>query len=154
MSIRSSSTGLCLLLMLAGCVSQTQRPQRSDFFTGQHEFAAAREAETQRFKGIGYDAMLAHVTESLLDLDCSLQETNKKLGVISAGSGLRRFRPASFTTEPAFWADCAGHSVTVVVAAPSAGELEVRASFIPADPRVDLAFQLLLEKSIAQALLE
>jgi hypothetical protein len=154
MSIRTSSTGLCLSLMLAGCAFHPQPQQRPDFFAEQNEFAAAREAETQRFKGIGYDAMLAHVAESLLDLDCSLQETNKQLGVISAGSGLWLFRPASFTTESAFWADCAGHWVTVVVAAPSAGELEVRASFIPADPRVDLAFQLLLEKSIAQASME
>ena len=152
MNIRAPGPGLCLLVTLAGCVSQPQ--QQSDFFARQDEFAAAREAETQRFSGITYDTMLEHVTESLLDLDCSLQETNKKLGVISAGSGGRQFRHRSFTTESAFWADCAGHWVTVVVAAPSAGELEVRASFIPANPRVDLAFQLLLEKSIARASME
>jgi hypothetical protein len=152
MNIRTLSPGLCLLLTLAGCMSQPQR--QVDFFAGQDKFAAAREREMQRFSGVGYDAMLAHVTESLLDLDCSLQETNKKLGVISAGSGGMRFRPASFTTGSSFWADCAGHWVTVVVSEPSAGELEVRASFIPADPRVDLAFQLLLKKSIARAGLE
>ena len=136
-----------LLLTIVGCTSQ---PTTHDFFAEQDQFAANRVLQTASFEQVDYDVLLGHVVESLLDLDCALQETSKQFGLISA-KGARRFYPGSFTKNPQFWAGCAGHNVTVTVTESTAGQFDVRATFLPSDPRANKAFQLLLERSIAQA---
>jgi hypothetical protein len=136
-----------LLSSIVGCSSQ---PATHDFFAERDQFAANRVLQTSSFEELDYDALLGHVVESLLDLDCSLQETSKQFGLISA-KGSRRFYQGSFTKMPQFWAGCAGHKVTVTVTESSAGQFDVRASFLPPDPRANKAFQRLLERSIAQA---
>ncbi len=148
MNIRTFSPGLCLLMLLTGCISPPR--YQNDFFAGQDEFAATRERELLRFSGVDRVAMLAHVTDSLLDLDCSIRETNKELGIISGGGG-RRLVSGSWGTVHSRAVDCAGHQVTVLVSQRSADSLEVRASFTPTDQRANEAFQLLLKNSIAQA---
>ncbi len=146
MTIRTAV--LSLLLLLVGCASQsTPVPE---FFAGQKDFPATREQERHTFSSIDYDTLFAHVTESLLDLDCTLQETNKELGVISARGGVRTY-PNGLNREPLTWRGCAGHRVTVTVVERAADEVEVRASFSPPDPRADQTFKLLLNKSIALA---
>jgi hypothetical protein len=139
---------LSLSLSIAGC--STQQPQGPDFFAAQDQFAARRVVQTTRFDGVEYDEMMGHVVESLLDLDCTLQETNTRFGVISA-RGTRRFYPGGLITMPRMWAGCAGHNVTVTVTGAAAGPLRVRATFFPPNPEADKAFQLLIERSVAQA---
>ncbi len=135
------------LLLTAGCSSQQRGP---DFFAAQDQFAANRVIQTTSFEGIEYDDMLEHVVESLLDLDCTLQETSKQFGVISArGSGY--WFPVGPMARRRYLAGCVGHTVTVTVTEASAGQLQVRATFFPPDPQADKTFQLLMERSIAQA---
>ena len=135
------------LLVTAGCSSQQPGP---DFFAAQDQFAANRVIQTTSFEGIEYDDMLEHVVESLLDLDCTLQETSKQFGVISA-RGRGHWYSRSLTGRVQFWAGCLGHKVTVTVTEPTAGQLQVRATFFPSNPQADKTFQLLMERSIAQA---
>jgi hypothetical protein len=136
-----------LLLSIVGCSSQ---PPAHDFFAEQDQFAANRVLQTASFEEVEYDALLGHVVESLLDLDCTLQETSKQLGLISA-KGTRRFYQGTLTKMPQFWAGCAGHNVTVTVTESTAGQFDVRATFLPPEARANKAFQRLLEQSIAQA---
>ncbi len=145
---------LSLVLSLPGCLSQ---PVRHDFFATQDQFAANRESQTSRYDGVEYDAMLGHVVESLLDLDCVLQETNKLFGVISAQGKRVRSRERNRMVFPGIWHSkgsrdywsCAGHNVTVKVTQMAEGKLAVRATFLPPNPKADKAFQLLIERSIA-----
>jgi hypothetical protein len=148
MKLRLSLSFLLSLLFLSiiGCSSQ---PPTHDFFAQQDQFAANRALQTASFKAVDYEDLLGHVVESLLDLDCTLQETSKQFGLISA-KGALRFYQGSLTKLPQFWAGCAGHNVTVTVTESSAGQFDVRATFLPPDPRANKAFQLLVERSIAQ----
>ena len=139
--------GLSMLLLATGCTSQQKT---TDFFATQDQFAANRELQTLVFDSMGYDTMLGHVVESLLDLDCTIQETSKPFGVISA-KGSWRWYTGNLWMMPQFWVGCAGHKVTVTVSKLKAGRLEVRATFLPPDPKANKAFQLLIERSIAQA---
>jgi hypothetical protein len=142
---------LSVLLSVAGCSSQ--QPRGPDFFAAQDQFAAMRAVQTTRFDGIEYDEMMGHVVESLLDLDCTLQETNKRFGVISA-RGAGRWYPGNMTMMTLMRrtrAGCAGHNVTVTVTEAAAGQLQVRATFFPPNPEADRVFQLLIERSVAQA---
>lgn len=134
-----------MLLSIVGCSSQ---PPAHDFFADQDQFAANRVLQTVSFEELDYDALLGHVVESLLDLDCTLQETSKQFGLVSA-KGSRRFYQGTLTKMPQFWAGCAGHQVTVTVTESTAGQFDVRATFLPPDPRANRSFQLLLEQSIA-----
>lgn len=147
-----------LLLSIVGCSSQ---PPVHDFFAEQDQFAANRVLQSASFEDLDYDALLEHVVDSLLDLDCTLQETSKQLGLISA-KGDRRFYQGTLTKiprfwqgtlmkTPQFWAGGARRYVTVTVTESTAGQLDVRATFLPSDPRANKAFQLLLEQSIARA---
>ena len=133
------------LLFLAGCSTTQPTP---DFFTARDQFAANRELETTIFEDVAYEAMLGHVLESLLDLNCMVEEASKKFGVISA-NGAPRFFKGSATSM--YFTGCAGHKVTVTVFETTARQLLVRATFTPPDPRANKTFQLLLERSIAQA---
>ena len=133
------------LLFLAGCSTTQPTP---DFFTARDQFAANRELETTVFEDVAYDAMLGHVLESLLDLNCTLKEANKKFGVISANGAPRFF---NISAGLMYFAGCAGHKVTVTVFETPTRQLRVRATFTPADPRANKTFKLLLERSIAHA---
>ena len=136
------------LLVTAGCT--THQPRGPDFFAAQEQFAAKRVIQTSSFEGVEYDAMLGHVVESLLDLDCTLQETSKQFGVISARGG-RRWYTGNLAMTYRYWAGCAGHKVTVTVTEAAAGQLVVRATFFPPNPEADKTFQLLIKRSIALA---
>jgi hypothetical protein len=141
---------ILLSLLLSSIVGCSSQPPTHDFFAQQDQFAANRVLQTASFNEVDYEVLLGHVVESLLDLDCSLQETSKQFGLISA-KGARRFYQGSLTKMPHFWAGCAGHNVTVTVTESTTGQFDVRATFLPPDPRANRAFQLLLERSIAQA---
>ena len=136
------------LLVTAGC--STHQPRGPDFFAAQDQFAAMRVVQTSSFEGVEYDAMLGHVVESLLDLDCTLQETSKQFGVVSA-RGRGRWYPRNLAMLQRYRPGCAAHNVTVTVTEVSAGQLKVRATFFPPNPEADKTFQLLIERSVAQA---
>ena len=136
-----------LLCSIVGCSSQ---PATHDFFAQQDQFAANRALQTASFKEVDYEVLMGHVVESLLDLDCTLQETSKQFGLVSA-KGSPRVYQGSLTKMPRLWAGCAGRNVTVTVTESTAGQFSVRATFLPPDPRANRAFQLLLEQSIALA---
>jgi hypothetical protein len=139
---------LGLLLSLGGCASQGELAP--DFFAGQAGFSAARERERYTFSAIDYDSLFAHVIGVLLDLDCTLQASDMEHGVISARGSFRNYRDG-LNRAPYVWTGCAGHSVTVVLSERSNGEIEVRASFFPPDPRADQTFAQLLNNSVALA---
>lgn len=136
---------LSMLLSTPGCSSQQRIP---DFFATQDQFSANRALQTTSVEDMEYETLLAHVVDSLLDLDCTLQETNKQFGLISA-TGAPRYR-GNLRTIYQNWAGCAGHKVTVKVTEAAPGKFDVRATFLPPDPEADRTFRLLLERSIAQ----
>ena len=105
-----------LLCSIVGCSSQ---PPTHDFFAQQDQFSANRALQTASFREVDYEVLLGHVVESLLDLDCTLQETSKQFGLVSA-KGARRFYQGSLTKMPQFWAGCAASrsSRTPACAAP------------------------------------
>jgi len=136
---------LSMLLSMLGCSSQQRIP---DFFAAQDQFAANRVLQTTSVEEIEYETLLAHVVDSLLDLDCTLQETNKQFGLISATGARPRYQGNLMNYQ--YWAGCAGHKVTVKVTASAPGHFDVRATFMPPAPEANRVFQLLLERSIAQ----
>lgn len=134
------------LLVLAACAGQ---PASTDFFETQANIAAQRERETVVVDAMAYQDACAHVTAVLMDLDCSLQEINSELGVVSGYSISRWVPQRGFTVKPYLWQSCAGHRVTVTVTQRPRGDLAIRASFTPGEPAAEQTFKTLLRKSLA-----
>jgi hypothetical protein len=137
---------ICLAtLLLAGCGSQPR--QGPDFFSEQAEFAAVREQQSRVYADVTYPAMLAHVIDVLLDMDCALVEANKQLGVISATSARRLYEPGRLLFFGQH-GSCPSHGGTVTVTQLDDFTVEVRAAFLPVQAQTQETFTTLLTRSI------
>ncbi|MEH6548352.1 MAG: hypothetical protein V7711_19040 [Pseudomonadales bacterium] len=138
---------LGLLLGLVGCVAPP--PPAYDYFANESEFAADREIQSMRFSDVDYDAMLGHVIDVLMDLDCALQESSKSLGVVSAGRGGYQSITTPFRTD--YFSNCPLATITVVVTGLPSDELQVRASSYPVNSKTQHALKQLLDRSLELA---
>lgn len=136
--------GACLLL--GGCVGTPDTPM--NFFENAEQAAAARERETTLLEGVSREEACAHVTEVLMDLDCTMQEIDSRAGVFSGASSYRYVPPDWFELMGQRWSTCAGHRVSVSVREQPPGSIAVRATFDPPKPEADAGFRSLLRRSL------
>jgi len=129
------------------CACGSHPGKTPDYFASSAEFAAKRARETIVLQDLSYQAALVHVTETLMDLDCSFQESNQQFGVISARGSARMVHTDAWHA-PLLWQGCAGHRVTVTVTPRANRDIAVRASFSPPSAEADQAFRHLLRRSL------
>jgi hypothetical protein len=138
---------LLAALFCVGCAGRGPAP--IDYFDGQSEFAAERQRETMTLPSVRYADAYVHTVEVLMDLDCTLQASNRALGVISA-TGMIRVLPAdNLLAVPSRWRSCGGHRVTVTLRDAGSNGVLVRASFDPPSQDADQAFRTLLRRSLS-----
>ena len=139
---------LCMVFASSLCACGSYPSRGPDYFSEQAEFSAQRARETIVLQNISYEAVMVHVTEALMDLDCTLQESNRLFGVISARGSARMIQQDTWHA-PVLWYGCAGTRVTVTVSPRANRDMAIRASFYPASPEADQAFRTLLRGSVA-----
>jgi hypothetical protein len=138
------------LLGLAACT--TQPVPLPDYFAAQDEFSAARARETTLIRSGGTEEACAQVVNVLMDLDCRLQEVDGRMGLVSAYSRAHSvYLPDHDGVAASDQRSCAGRRVTVSVIEKEGGQVAVRATFRPKDPRADATFRALLHKSLSLA---